>query len=498
MLRIMARLDTRKLLIAMLFLGIFAIALRPLVDADQWWHLASGDWMREQRAIAVTDPFSHTMAGRPWIEHGWLPDILASWVFQTLGYAGLGLLLALTVTASLALVYRQMDAHTYARAGALLLAAITSAVAWTMRPQIFSYLYFAGVLWMLHRHRQGQRRAIWLLLPLMLLWANTHGGWINGYMPIACYLIGETLNRLLRSADEERRSWRPLLDVAGAALLALPLIAVNPHGVTMLAYPFQTLGMGATATLIQEWASPDFHLMQVQPFAWMLLLTIAAVWIAGRRVDYAELATFGLFAFGALVSARIIPLFALAVAPILARHGEAAVARLGEPLAGRLRRGADAAPDDAPARPVLVFANWLILALIALAVALLAMQAWSVKTNETAQAEIYPAGAVAYMQSHDLPGEMFNSYNWGGYLIWTLYPGERVFIDGRADLYGDEFIEEYLRVTYAQAGWEEILARYGVGHAVIEASSPLAGVLALHPTWREVYRDGLAVVYVRV
>ena len=109
----------------------------------------------------------------------------------------------------------------------------------------------------------------------------------------------------------------------------------------------------------------------------------------------------------------------------------------------------------------------------------------------------WPASAADYLRGRDLPGEMFNSYNWGGYLIWRLYPEGRVFIDGRADLYGDEFIEEYLRVAYALAGWEETLARFGVGHAVIEASSPLAGVLALHPAWREVYRDEMAAVFVR-
>ena len=152
--------------------------------------------------------------------------------------------------------------------------------------------------------------------------------------------------------------------------------------------------------------------------------------------------------------------------------------------------------DSAPARPLLAAANWLILLLVALAVALLAVQAWSVEANETApQAEIYPAGTVAYVQSHDLPGEILNSYNWGGYLIWKLYPEERVYINGRADLYGDEFISEYLRVTYLLPGWEETLARYGVGHVIVEAQSPLAGGLALHPAWREVYRDELAVVY---
>jgi hypothetical protein len=492
--RMMAWLDTRKLVTLLVFWGVFAITLRPLVDADQWWHLAAGDWMRSAGQIAVNDPFSHTVAGRAWIEHGWLPDILASWVFEHLGYAGLGLLLGLTVTGALALVYRQMEGRLFVRAFTLLLVAVASAIAWTMRPQIFSYLYFAGVLWMLDRYRRGRRRAVWLLLPLMLLWTNTHGGWINAYLPIGCYLLGGALNRLFWSVDG---AWRPLWALAGVAALSLPLVVLNPHGATMLAYPFQTLGMGATETLIQEWASPDFHQLQMQPFAWMLLLTVAAIGIAGRRVDFTHLVTLCLFGYAALISARMIPLFAMATAPILSRYGDAALTRLGEGLTARYPRLASLSGDPAPPRPILLAANWLILLLVMLAAATLAAQSWSVAANEAAQAEIYPAGAVAYLQTYDLPGEMFNSYNWGGYLIWKLYPAQQVYIDGRADLYGDEFIEEYLRVTYLLPGWEETLARYDVGHVVMEAQSPLAGGLALHAGWREMYRDGVAVVFVK-
>jgi len=496
MLRTVGRLDIGKLVIALLFVGIFAIAIRPLVDADQWWHLASGDWMRSAGQIAVTDPFSHTVAGRDWIEHGWLPDILASWVFDHLGYAGLGLLLALTVTVSMALVFRQMEGRIFVRAFVLLLAAVASAIAWTMRPQIFSYLYFAGVLWMLDRYRQGSRRVLWLLLPLMLLWTNTHGGWINAYLPIACVLIGEALNRIFRPADDESSSWRSIWILAGVAAISLLLVALNPHGVTMLIYPFFTLDMGATATLIQEWASPDFHQMQMQPFAWMLLLTVASIGIAGKRVDFTHLVTLCGFGYAALISARMIPLFAMATAPILSLYADAAITRLWDALASRHPRLAGKESDPAPPRPIMYAGNWLILLLVVLTVALLAFQSWSVEANETAQAEIYPAGAVAYMATHELPGEMFNSYNWGGYLIWKLYPEQGVYIDGRADLYGDAFIEEYLRVAYAQSGWEETLAKYSVGHVVVEVQSALAGVLNLHPAWEEVYRDEMAVVFV--
>ena len=493
MFKALAWLDTRKLLLIILFAGIFIMAVRAPSDSDLWWHLAAGDWMRANGRIPTTDPFSHTMAGRPWIEQGWLPDLLTAHLFARLRYAGLGLLLASVVTAAWVLSFAQSQAHPFARAFATLLGAITSAVYWSMRPHIFSFLFFAGVLWILAQHRRGRRRVVWLLPPLMLLWANSHAAWISGFIAIACYLLGEALERLL--AGDRPAAWRPLLELALATAVSIPLIAVNPHGPAMLTYPFKTVGIGALQEFIQEWAAPDFHQVHVQPFIWLLLCVVAALGLAGRRARFSELLLLAAFTYLALLAGRNIALCALVAAPILATYGQAAGQHLWEMLAGRYASLRRLNLASAPPRPALGLLNALIVLLVLAAGVVKSLQPLSVAFNEKLQAEQFPAGAVAYLRAHHLPGEMFNSYNWGGYLLWKLYPGRRVFIDGRTDLYDDAFIRRYLDVTWARAGWEETLREYQVGYAVIEADSFLSRYLALLPAWREVYRDEIAVIF---
>ena len=108
-----------------------------------------------------------------------------------------------------------------------------------------------------------------------------------------------------------------------------------------------------------------------------------------------------------------------------------------------------------------------------------------------------PAGAVEYIRRTRPPGRLFNSYNWGGYLAWTLYPAYPVYIDGRTDLYGDAFVRRYLRIVAGQEEWQAALEREGIRLVVIETGSPLATELRRAPDWRQGYADSLASVFER-
>jgi hypothetical protein len=112
-----------------------------------------------------------------------------------------------------------------------------------------------------------------------------------------------------------------------------------------------------------------------------------------------------------------------------------------------------------------------------------------------AQEQVLPVHAVAYLQEHALPREMFNSYNWGGYLMLHL-PQYPVFIDGRTDIYGD-FLFTYYEAMMAGDNWQQILDRYGIRFVLIEAASPLALTLQQDTAWQEAYRDDVAVIYVK-
>ena len=141
--------------------------------------------------------------------------------------------------------------------------------------------------------------------------------------------------------------------------------------------------------------------------------------------------------------------------------------------------------------------NWTILILLCLAAALKVALPLAHQTIAQVHQEAFPAAAVAYMREHGTPPTLFNEYAWGGYLLWELYPEVEVFIDGRADPYGDELIAAYRSTILAQQGWEQVLDRYGVRTALIGTRSSLASVLRLDPAWQEVHADQQASIFFR-
>ncbi|HUV90328.1 MAG TPA: hypothetical protein VMY80_11795, partial [Anaerolineae bacterium] len=123
---------------------------------------------------------------------------------------------------------------------------------------------------------------------------------------------------------------------------------------------------------------------------------------------------------------------------------------------------------------------------------------WRDEFNVENERRTLPADAVEWIQREQPPGPMFNSYNWGGYLIWHLWPAYRVFVDGRTDLYGDELLEQYLDVRFAKPGFQQVFDQYGVNFVLTEAGGFTDNFLALDDGWRRAYADEIAVVYVRM
>jgi hypothetical protein len=267
----------------------------------------------------------------------------------------------------------------------------------------------------------------------------------------------------------------------------------------MWLYPFRTVGIGVLRDFIQEWQSPNFHLAWQQPFILLLLLTVLGLTRSGRRADFTDLALLAVWTILALLAGRNIAIFALVAVPIFVRYGTVAWQRQLEDW-----REVDWARPllEAASRPlgggrILGIVNWVLLALITLAALVKIYLPLAPGAVEKATRASLPVDAVAFVQSQRPPGPMFNSYNWGGYLLFTLWPDYPVFVDGRTDLYDDEFLREYLSIYVADDGWQELLDKHKIQLIIVEADSILAKFLRIDPVWREAYRDEMAVVYTR-
>jgi hypothetical protein len=493
------QLTPKRLLAALLPLALLALAAQPNTDPDLWWHLRTGQWILENRAVPHADPFSSTHDGTPWVAHEWLADIGLYRLYQAGGFGALSLVTAIVITAAFSLVYLASDLRPHLAIFTTLLAALASAVTWGPRPQMLTLLFSALTLLLLHQGRTRRRR-LWLLPILMLVWANVHSGFFLGLVMIASVLAGACIEWLIGRRRSVPGAQIGTADGTGAAqvirTLAAALIAsivaacINPNGFVLLVYPYFTLTSKAMQTYIVEWHSPDFHDPRFLPFAALLLILIFVLALSPKSPAAGDLILLSGLGYESLVSNRNIPLFALVVAPVLTRQVRAILDT--RPKADAT--SSTARPPDAISRRVLIL-NW---TLAALMVIFVFARVASVLTTEVPLARAFPIGAANYLAEKQPAGPLLNSYNFGGYLIWRLFPAYRVFIDGRADVYGDSFMDEYYaRIWQGKGDWQAYLDRFGIRLIVMEKDGVLSALLRTQPQWKLVYEDDLSSIFVR-
>ena len=481
------KISLRKLFLVILFSGIFYLSLRPIIDPDFWWHLRTGQLMEQTSAILRVDPFSWTARGNPWITHEWLSELFINQIYKLGSYQLLTITFSLLITASLFFSYLRCppESKPYVAGFSLLLGALASGPLWGVRPQMITLLFTSIFLYLLDRYRRNGQFSTLIPIPLiMLLWVNLHAGYILGIAVEMTYILGWMIElAILKFGKKEsidkitKNKFLILVGVLGASLLVMP---INPSGLRIFTYPFKTLFDPAMQKYIQEWFSPDFHQLMWQPLALLILALIGAGMIGNHRISITKiLLTLG-FGFAALRSARHVPLFAIVVIPVLA-----------EQLSSLIKIVPSA---QAPSR-LFRWMNTLLIRAIALVMVLTLIQLPG--KQEEAVAINYPQDAVEWIVKNKPQGRLFNSYNWGGYLIWRLYPAYPVYIDGRADLYGGKFLSDYMDIASAKLGWEEKLSQENLQIVLVESDSKLADALRQSSAWNISFEDKVSVIFIK-
>jgi hypothetical protein len=478
------KLTTRQVFVIVLFLGIFLLTIRPVTDPDFWWHLRTGQLIVETRQIPVTDPFSYTRSGTPWVTHEWLSEILIFFTYKAGGFNLLMLLFSLIITAAYATAYYRTSATSrpFIAGFVMLLGASASNPLWGVRPQMITLLFFGLFLLILDRFiKSGNARDLISLPVLMLLWVNLHGGYILGLAAIGVYMAGNLFD-LLWKRFKHKESDRGLLKVTllllGAFVVSALAALVNPNGYKILLYPFQTLTDPAMQQYIQEWQSPDFSQAMWIPFAIMILLLIYTGLRGGGNKSTTQTLLLLIFLYMGLRDMRNIPLFAMVAIPVLSTQLNALITI---PLL-----------SSTSSRPSSII-NWVLTLLIVVAVGSRFLQ--QVGNQESDIAARFPATAVKWIREYKPSGRIFNLYDWGGYLIWTLYPEYQVYIDGRADVYGSGFLTDYKGISAMKPGWQQTFERYDISTVLIEPDSVMANFLRQSSDWRVSYEDKTSVLF---
>jgi len=459
---------------------VFVLAVRQSVsiDPDLWWHLKAGQQFIDTRSIPHTDDYSFTKLGSEWVAHEWLSEVIMEGIYRVSGLVGLVTIFSLIIVTALWLTYHRCDGKPYVAGIAILLAAAASSPLFGIRPQMLTLLLASIYIVLLERFNpKEQSRRLWWLVPLMVLWVNLHAGFALGLALIGLYVVRAVL-------DGEWDHIKPLLIVLVICTAVVPL---NPNGFRMFSYPYETLTSTSMAAFIQEWASPDFHKITYLPLAILLLSTLAAMALSPSRARLGEIFLVLITALGALRSVRHIPIFSLFAAPLLAKHLWAIAKERGW---DKLLTGEEGRPNGLK----LVINVVLLLAPLALGV----WRVWHFATHQSNYVSIRnPIAAVEFLKSNRLPGPIYNRYGWGGYLIYQLYPDYRVYIDGRADVYGDAFFTETMHVYDGIGNWREPLDKYGVRTVIIDTNVAMSTLLRNDSQWSKVYEDDQAVIFVR-
>ena len=492
-----------RLIMVITFVMVFFMAARTAVDTDMWWHLRAGEETLRTGQPYLVDTLSYTRAGQAWINHSWLSQVGMFLLYRWQGSLTLSLVMALLATASMALVYFQMEGPALYKLPLMILGCSVAALVWTPRPQLASLFLMTLVGYLLYLFKWKQRSLLYLLPPIFLVWSNLHGGYPLGLMLVGLLAAGEALNHLLGVRGPQILSWKSILQLLLWAVISILVLLINPNGVDTWRIPFQTVGVETLQRSIEEWASPDFHDISQQPFLVLLFATLAALGLSGRRVDASDLLLVIWFPVLALVARRNYGPFAVTALPVLARYLWLAFQSWGEQssqtelfqawadLRARIKKlNARQAP---PA--VRKMTN---LALVGLLGLVSYGKLWGANSPvivDPLMASRYPLGALDWIRQNHPAGRMLSEYKWGGYFAFALrdYP---VFVDGRTDLFGDEILEQWLKVVRADPGWQDVLTRWNVNLVLIDPATPLANMLPL-TGWKLLYRDAYSLLYGR-
>lgn len=502
------------LLFIALLLGLSCGALGRLLlrDGGTGWHIRNGQLMLQTRSITRVDPFSATMSGQPWYAWEWLYDVLIAAIHHVLGLNGVVFYTAAVMAATFVLVF-----HLAVRRGGslpitfflLVLSLGASAIHFLARPHVLSWLF--TVIWFELLDSAASEDAssekshrLFFLPVLMLLWVNLHGGFLLGFALLGLYLIGGTI-QYFAGSEQRRELGRWLKRLGLVSALSLLASFVNPYGIKLHLHIYRYLSDRFLMNRVTEFQSPDFHGVAQQCFAVLLLVTIAALASARRKPPPAQLLVILLAASSGLYAARSLPassmLLTLMIAPLLSETVAQASENVG--IAPWLRalftrlHGFGMRMQ----RMELQFQGhlWLV---IVFALGLWAcMHGGKIGSTQWINAYFddkrFPVEAAEVIAQRDIRGPIFCPDQWGGYLIYRLYPQTKVLVDDRHDLYGDEFFKNYLKVVFVQPDWEKVLDGRQVNWIVVQKNSSLGTILGQTPGWKLIHEDGTAVLFQR-
>lgn len=466
--------ELQLMALAFAFCTFVAAVFAPqlLWDGDTFWHIATGQWMWRHHQVLGFDPFSFSSPGIRWVNLEWLSDVVMGAVYSAGGWSAIDLLFASALGLLTWILATELSRKLppFSCAAAVFLALCCTTQSWLARPHLLALPILAFWAIRLLRAREADRSPPLWLLPLMTVWANLHGSYLFGLALIGPF----ALEALCEAPPSERlrvfRGWAVFGLGAGAAAL------VTPHGIDGPLYTLKLITMKSLPDIV-EWQSSNFT--HVGPLELTLLTTLFVLLYRGVQVPIIRLLT--------LLGLLHLTLNETRHQMIL---GVTGVLLLADPIGRALASSTPALRLPRMSRPVRAGLLAGILAGFAgMAVARTAIPA------RLGEAPTAPIAALAHVPQGLRRQPVLNEYGMGGYLILN---GVRPFIDGRADMYGDDFVQAYMKAKHRDVKQlKAILAGYHIGWTIWATDDPVAIDMDALPGWKRIYADKTAIVHIR-
>lgn len=484
-------------LLSISLLFIFLMGISKNADYDIFFHLATGKYILETGQISHSqDPFSFTSTN-PMSTTSWLAEIIFYKTHTLFGMEGLTILKAFVITLAFFALYLNMRAivkehslDTCIFVLALVITAFAIRVRLFIRPFIFEFLLLALSFYILNLYRMKKENYLFLLPLFQIIWVNVHPSNITGIIVPLIVLFGEGVKYLMR--------WNALLDKRQLSILGLITLLViiaslvNPMGYKALSFPFTLTGQEIYMANIDEWQPLKMEYLIGYSFRYtwgFSLLSILAVIVflyQRGNIDLTELIIFCLFLFLAMRRMRFTAEFAIAIAPIVARGLVDMASRLS---LHRIKFYKSVISGGLIAALSLIFY-----------VSILNSKTYAFGLGSKERA--FPEKAVDFLIENNIQGNMYNSLGYGGYLMWRFFPKQKVFIDGRGEVYDGIFYKDYLDAHFNSDVWKRVVDRYKIDWVILEYSrdwnrKERIAHLIDNPEWSLIYWDRVARVYAK-
>jgi hypothetical protein len=466
-----------------------------LGDGDTGWHIRTGQYILEHHTVPTQDLFSFSRPGAPWFAWEWLTDVTYALSFQAGGLKAIVLMAGVMIALFATVVLRYTlwrGANALVAGFTTLLAVGASSMHFLARPHLFTLLLLPVCLWVVEADRRERTRWLWALIPVTALWTNLHGGFVIFLACLGLLIVAYAIEWALGHQTGER-SW-PQIRRYSALLLGCSLASLaNPYGIQLHLHIFEYLRADWIKDVVQEFQAPTFRSEGQLQFEALLLAGLIAIGFLLRRRLFAEALWVLFLAHSSLISVRHAPLYATVAAPLVAceisEWWRAGADGLKKSSVVRIlyQLGTDLTPSF---RRTSVWPAVLVLTLATLDAPL--------KWPRDFPSETFPTAMVHQHAGLIASGRLLTTDQWGDYIIYSFYPRQKVYVDGRSDFYGETLGQQYLHLLQGAYDWRTIVDRNGFNVALLPVDWPLASMLKLDPSWQVVQDDKRVILFQRL